>query len=43
MAIYEKAIGAKHPEFTQAAQFYATLRNPAGSSDGPEPLPIQVR
>jgi tetratricopeptide (TPR) repeat protein len=43
MAIYEKAIGANHPEFARVAQYYATLRNPAGSSDGIEPLPIQVR
>jgi tetratricopeptide (TPR) repeat protein len=43
MAIYEKAIGANHPEITRVAQYYATLRNRAGSSDGTEPLPIQGR
>jgi hypothetical protein len=43
MAIYAKALGPDDAESTRVLEYYTTLRNAAGSTNGPEALPIKIR
>jgi tetratricopeptide (TPR) repeat protein len=43
MAIYEKSLGANHPELTRVTEYYVNLRNTTAPADGPKPRPIEVR